>query len=184
MDLLSLRNNCCFWGVWWLYCEILLLKLINNVQWMQLLILIILFASYHLGENYFLCSRCLYWCEHIWMNIASTATLRITRVNTSARACVYQMFARFDQKSDFLIKVWSAGRPLISAGNQIKAREILRNVTGEIEYSDNGNRLRSTALETRPSALPSLCAASSLAAWVISSWRVTSRSPAHRCPPL
>lgn len=84
MDLLSLRNNCCFRGVWWLYCEILLLKLINNVQWMQLLILIILFASYHLGENYFLCSRCLYWCEHIyeWISRAQLpcASLASTQV--------------------------------------------------------------------------------------------------------
>lgn len=98
------------------------------------------------------------------MNTLSKANLSVTRVYTSVRARVYQMFARLDQKSDFLIKVWSSGRPLISAGNQIKGRELLRNVTGEIEYSDNGNHLRSAALETRPSALPSLRAASALVA--------------------
>lgn len=81
------------------------------------------------------------------MNIVSTANLSITRVYTSARAHVYRVFSRLDQTSAFLVKVWSAGRTLSSAGNPIKGGEMLRNVTGEIEYSDNGNHLRSSALK-------------------------------------
>lgn len=90
------------------------------------------------------------------MKIVRTDNLSAARVYTSVHARVYQMFARLEQKSEFLIKMWSACRPLISAGNQIKGREMLRNVKGEIEYSDNGNHLRSTELETGPShILPS-----------------------------
>lgn len=54
------------------------------------------------------------------MNIANMANVCDIRVCTNVLSRVYQMFARLDQTSGFLIRVWSAGRPLISTGNQIK----------------------------------------------------------------
>lgn len=50
----------------------------------------------------------------------------------------------------------------------LKGREMLRNVMGEIEHSDNGNHLLSAASETKPSASRSLRGASAFAASVIS----------------
>lgn len=47
---------------------------------------------------------------------------------------------------------------------RLKGSEKLRNVTGEIEHSDNGNHLLSAAPETKPSALRSLRGAALFAA--------------------
>lgn len=117
------------------------------------------------------------------MNIVSTANLSITRIYTSARARVYCVFSRLDQTSAFLVK---AGRPLSSAGNPIEGREMLRNVTGEIGYSDNGNHLRSSAsnqgqARDHPGSGVIACC---LSHFLLESRSTLARSHAHRCTHL
>lgn len=67
----------------------------------------------------------------------------------------------------------------------LKGREMLRNVMGEIEHSDNGSHLLSAASETKPSALRSLQGASAFAASVISFGRAPPHqlTGAHTCGP-
>lgn len=112
------------------------------------------------------------------MNTASAAHMCVVCVCTRVHGRVYQMFGDSVKHQTSSLESGVQADRSSPQETGLKGREML-SVTGEIEYSDNGNHLLSAALGTKANAFRSFRGASSLAA------RVTSfrgaLPHAHRC---